>query len=327
MLAFDYAPAIYRDPYSLGDVYYYQQPQPVRRTFVPMTRTIIIERPVIPKVYSRILETDDIYQVQIKKSNNSRDFTNYSITYNVLGHDQVLLKISNDDENFSKAYRFNASDIDIENIEWKIVSNMLIINVPRVQYQPAQIVLTPSLLVVPEPIVHTVVYQEKPVQCSASQQCAKAASAQKEQIASAQQHEQQQKQEIQKEIEQAIEQQQQEFEAECSNCDNSCSNCADCHCESESVEQQQKEQPQKPEYAPTVSAEQQQKEQPQEPESTPTESADGDIEDVQPLQKEPQEITPEQSISRRSSTSSVGSKSPKLTKKVSIEEVQDEALE
>ncbi|ODQ58979.1 hypothetical protein WICANDRAFT_63482 [Wickerhamomyces anomalus NRRL Y-366-8] len=177
MLSFDYAPASFfnsdcfmRSPmldsnillehqnhYPLYHHHQQQQPrrivrsksyQPRRPTqedyFASLLNQLIEhsgeeQKPLKPEVEAKVLNARDSFQIQVFKDNNN--FNHYSIRYKLSGHD-VIIYIESEVDDFAKGFRFAQDKIDINNVEWKVVRNVLVINVPKCK---DEFILRPSV--------------------------------------------------------------------------------------------------------------------------------------------------------------------------------------
>lgn len=83
-----------------------------------------------PAIYSEVLETQDSYQVIFKKSNGSADFCSYLIRYVTDGCYTNII-IESKEDNYKKVYCFAKSAINIESVQWRIAENVLVINIPK----------------------------------------------------------------------------------------------------------------------------------------------------------------------------------------------------
>lgn len=162
MLAFDYSPASFFNSDCLfrperQDIYYsrpqhplrhafYQHPQQSRRMmrsrscqprrvnhqqqyFTNLLNQLVEEsQQRKPEVTSKVFNTKDSYQIQILKDDD--DFKHFSIRYKISGS-EALIHVESEIDDFSKTFKFNQNSIDIENVEWRIVRNVLVINVPK----------------------------------------------------------------------------------------------------------------------------------------------------------------------------------------------------
>lgn len=86
------------------------------------------QTPRKPEVEAKVFNTKDSYQIQVRK--NDSDFTHYSISYKLTGNDAVIV-IESEVDDFAKGFKFALNKINMSNVEWKVVRNVLVINVPR----------------------------------------------------------------------------------------------------------------------------------------------------------------------------------------------------
>lgn len=182
MLAFDYAPASFFNPESLlrssqvrepsffldpphpyHQQRHYRQPQqqprrivrsrsyqprrPNQQDYLHALLNQLVdheEEPSKPEVHSRVVNTKDSFQIQVYKDDD--DFKHYSIRYKVLGRDIVIYVESKIDD-FVKGFKFDQNVIDINNVQWKVFQNVLVVDIPKCR---DEFIIRPSVRSIPK---------------------------------------------------------------------------------------------------------------------------------------------------------------------------------
>lgn len=91
---------------------------------------------VVPQIQAQVVNTPQSFQLIFRKDYvSSADFSTYVIRY--VASDQFIdLIIESDDNQFGKTYRFPAKAVDLSKVEWRVVKNALVIDVPKTVENP-----------------------------------------------------------------------------------------------------------------------------------------------------------------------------------------------
>lgn len=83
------------------------------------------------KVDSRVLESEDMFQVQIVRPHaRTKDFGSYAITYKA-GKGGVNLEIKFNADNVYESYQFKEKEVDMDNLTWYVIKNFMIVSIPK----------------------------------------------------------------------------------------------------------------------------------------------------------------------------------------------------
>ncbi|ODV76383.1 uncharacterized protein CYBJADRAFT_165675 [Cyberlindnera jadinii NRRL Y-1542] len=88
------------------------------------------------EVFSRALQTGNSYQIQVMKKNDpSNSFDDYQIQYRFTNAGNTLISIGSRSDSFDKTFSFKTATIDLDDAEWRIIDNVLLVNIPKKKLQ------------------------------------------------------------------------------------------------------------------------------------------------------------------------------------------------